>query len=59
VGARDRAVPAAMADRARALLAGPVTAEVIDGAGHDVHLQEPARLAAMISGVLAAGRVSP
>jgi pimeloyl-ACP methyl ester carboxylesterase len=48
-----------MADRARALLAGPVTAEVIDGAGHDVHLQEPARLAAMISGVLAAGRVSP
>jgi pimeloyl-ACP methyl ester carboxylesterase len=46
-----------MADRA--LLADPVTAEVIDGAGHDAHLQEPGRLAAMISGVLAAGRVSP
>jgi pimeloyl-ACP methyl ester carboxylesterase len=58
-GARDRAVPAAMADRARALLAGPVTAEVVGGAGHDVHLQEPARLTAMISEVLAAGRVSP
>jgi pimeloyl-ACP methyl ester carboxylesterase len=58
-GARDRAVPAAMADRAAALLAGPVTAEVIDGAGHDVHLQEPARLRSVISEMLTAGRVSP
>jgi pimeloyl-ACP methyl ester carboxylesterase len=58
-GARDRAVPPAMAGRARALLPGPVTAEVVDGAGHDVHLQAPARLTAMISAVLAAGRVAP
>lgn len=58
-GARDRAVPPEMVGRARALLPGPVTAEVVDGAGHDVHLQEPARLTSMISAVLAAGRVSP
>jgi pimeloyl-ACP methyl ester carboxylesterase len=58
-GARDRAVPPAMVDRARALLPGPVTAEVVDGAGHDVHLQEPARLTSMISAVLAGGTVSP
>jgi pimeloyl-ACP methyl ester carboxylesterase len=48
-----------MVDRARALLPGPVTAEVVDGAGHDVHLQEPARLTSMISAVLAGGTVSP
>jgi pimeloyl-ACP methyl ester carboxylesterase len=57
-GARDRAVPPAMVDRARALLPGPVTAEVVDGAWHDVHLQAPDRLALMISAVLAAGRVA-
>jgi pimeloyl-ACP methyl ester carboxylesterase len=54
-GAGDRAVPPAMAGRAGALLAGPVTAEIIDGAGHDVHLQAPARVGAAIGRVLAAG----
>lgn len=58
-GRDDRAVPPAMAGRAAALLGGPVTTEIVDGAGHDVHLQEPDRLSAAIGAVLAAGTVSP
>jgi pimeloyl-ACP methyl ester carboxylesterase len=58
-GSRDRAVPPAMADRASALLAAPATAEIVDGAGHDVHLLAPDRVSAAIGKVLAAGRVAP
>jgi pimeloyl-ACP methyl ester carboxylesterase len=58
-GRGDRAVPPAMADRAAALLAGPVTTEIVDGAGHDVHLQAPARVGAAIGWVLAAGPAEP
>jgi pimeloyl-ACP methyl ester carboxylesterase len=57
-GRADQAVPPSMVDRARGLLAGPAEAEVVDGAGHDVHLQAPDRLRAMLDRVLdAAGGV--
>lgn len=51
-GSADRAVPAAMVERARALLARPAATEIVDGAGHDVHRQEPGRLSSMIGKVL-------
>jgi pimeloyl-ACP methyl ester carboxylesterase len=58
-GSDDRTVPPAMVSRAGALLARPAAAEIVDGAGHDVLRQAPARLGAMIEDVLAAGRVTP
>jgi pimeloyl-ACP methyl ester carboxylesterase len=51
-GRADQAVPPAVIDQARGLLAGPTTAEVVDGAGHDVHLQAPDRLRATLDRVL-------
>jgi pimeloyl-ACP methyl ester carboxylesterase len=56
-GSADQAVPPSMAGRASALLPAPVVTEVIEGAGHDVHLQAPARLTALVGQVAAAGRV--
>lgn len=51
-GSADRAVPPGMIEKARRLLTAPVTAEIVDGAGHDVHLQAPDRLRAMVENVL-------
>jgi pimeloyl-ACP methyl ester carboxylesterase len=51
-GRTDQAVPPSMIDQARGLLAGPTVAEVVDGAGHDVHLQAPDRLRAALDRVL-------
>lgn len=50
-GSADQAVPASMIDRASALLTAPTAAEVVEGAGHDVHLQAPGRLRAMLDKV--------
>jgi pimeloyl-ACP methyl ester carboxylesterase len=51
-GSADQAVPPSMVDQARRRLTGPVATEVVDGAGHDVHLQAPDRLAAMVEKLL-------
>jgi pimeloyl-ACP methyl ester carboxylesterase len=51
-GGNDRAVPPAMVEKASRLLTVPTTAEVVDGAGHDVHLEAPDRLLAMLEEVI-------
>jgi pimeloyl-ACP methyl ester carboxylesterase len=51
-GSADQPVPPSMVDQARRRLTVPVTTEVVDGAGHDVHLQAPDRLAAMVEKLL-------
>jgi pimeloyl-ACP methyl ester carboxylesterase len=51
-GSADQAVPPSMVDQARRRLTGPVAAEIVDGVGHDVHLQAPDRLAAMVENLL-------
>lgn len=57
-GSADQAVPASMIEKARGLLTALVATEIVGGAGHDVHLQAPGRLGAMIEKVLdAPGRV--
>ena len=57
-GSADQAVPASMIEKARGLLTALVATEIVGGAGHDVHLQAPGRLRAMIGKVLdAPGRV--
>lgn len=57
-GSADQAVPATTIEKVRGLLTVIVDTEIVDGAGHDVHLQAPGRLRAMIEKVLdATGRV--
>lgn len=57
-GSADQAVPASTIEQARGLLSALVDTEIVDGAGHDVHLQAPGPLRAMIEKVLdAPGRV--
>ncbi|HEU5421084.1 MAG TPA: alpha/beta hydrolase [Streptosporangiaceae bacterium] len=56
-GSNDQSVPPSVAGRASALLPAPAVTEVVAGAGHDVHLQAPARLTALVGQVAAAGRV--
>jgi pimeloyl-ACP methyl ester carboxylesterase len=57
-GSADQAVPPSMIEQARRLLTGPVATEVVDGAGHDVHLQAPDRMAAMVEKLVdVSGRV--
>jgi pimeloyl-ACP methyl ester carboxylesterase len=51
-GGNDRAVPPAMVEKASGLLCAPTTADIVEGAGHDVHREAPDRLAAMLSDVL-------
>jgi pimeloyl-ACP methyl ester carboxylesterase len=51
-GSADQAVPPSMAEKAGGLLTAGVTADVVEGAGHDVHLQAPGRLQAMVEKVL-------
>jgi pimeloyl-ACP methyl ester carboxylesterase len=51
-GRDDLAVPSSVAEKASSLLTGGVTADVVEGAGHDVHLQAPGRLEAMVDKVL-------
>jgi len=51
-GGNDRAVPPAMVERASRLLSAPTAADVVEGAGHDVHLEAPDRLLAMLDEVL-------
>jgi pimeloyl-ACP methyl ester carboxylesterase len=58
-GSADRAVPAAMVEQASALLTVPVVAQIVDGAGHDVHLQEPGRLGSMVEKILDAPGMVP
>jgi len=58
-GSADQAVPASMIERARGLLSVPAATDIVDGAGHDVHLQAPDRLRAMVDKVLDASGNSP
>lgn len=51
-GANDRAVPPSMVEKASRLLTVPTAADVVDGAGHDVHLDAPGRLVAMLDEVI-------
>jgi pimeloyl-ACP methyl ester carboxylesterase len=51
-GADDQAVPPTMAGQASSLLTAGVTSDVVEGAGHDVHLQAPGRLQAMLDRAL-------
>jgi pimeloyl-ACP methyl ester carboxylesterase len=53
-GSADLAVPPSMIEKARSVLAVPPAVDVVDGAGHDVHLQAPGRLRAMVDKVLEA-----
>jgi pimeloyl-ACP methyl ester carboxylesterase len=53
-GGNDRAVPPSMVEKASQLLTVPTVADVVDGAGHDVHLEEPGRLVAMLDDVIQA-----
>jgi pimeloyl-ACP methyl ester carboxylesterase len=53
-GGNDRAVPPSMVEKASQLLTVPTVADVVDGAGHDVHLEEPGRLVAMLDEVIQA-----
>jgi pimeloyl-ACP methyl ester carboxylesterase len=52
-GGNDRAVPPSMVEKACRLLTVPTTAEIVEGAGHDVHLEAPGRLVAMLDEVVA------
>jgi len=58
-GGNDRAVPPAMVEKASRLLTAPTTADVVEGAGHDVHLEAPDRLLAMLDEVLRTPRGVP
>jgi pimeloyl-ACP methyl ester carboxylesterase len=58
-GSADRTVPAGMVERASALLTVPVATQIVDGASHDVHLQQPDRLGSMIEKVLDAPGMVP
>jgi len=58
-GGRDQAVPASTIDKVSGLLTTLAAVEVVEGAGHDVHLQAPGSLRAMIEKILAAPRVVP
>jgi len=40
-GADDSAAPAALVSRASSLVGGPVSVDIVDGAGHDIHHQHP------------------
>jgi pimeloyl-ACP methyl ester carboxylesterase len=51
-GGNDRAVPPSMVEKAIRLLTVPTTADVVDGAGHDVHMDAPDRLVAMLDEVM-------
>jgi pimeloyl-ACP methyl ester carboxylesterase len=57
-GSADLAVPASMTSQASALLAAPAVTEIVEGAGHDVHRQAPARLSALVAHVVQAAGVS-
>jgi pimeloyl-ACP methyl ester carboxylesterase len=41
-----------MVERAGRLITAPTTADIVEGAGHDVHLEAPDRLVAMLDKVL-------
>jgi pimeloyl-ACP methyl ester carboxylesterase len=51
-GARDQAVPPAMVEKAGRVLTVPTTVDIVEGAGHDVHLEAPDRLRAVLDKVL-------
>jgi pimeloyl-ACP methyl ester carboxylesterase len=51
-GGRDQAVPPAMTEKAGRLLTAPTTVDIVEGAGHDVHLEAPDRLRAVLDKVL-------
>ena len=51
-GSGDRAVPPSTIEKACRLLTAPTAADVVEGAGHDVHLEAPDRLRAMLDKVL-------
>jgi len=51
-GGNDRAVPPSMVEKASRLLTVPTTVDVVEGAGHDVHLESPGRLVALLGEVL-------
>jgi pimeloyl-ACP methyl ester carboxylesterase len=55
-GSSDQAVPTSTIEKARGLLTTLVAVEIVDGAGHDVHLQAPGPLAAMIEKIIDAPR---
>jgi pimeloyl-ACP methyl ester carboxylesterase len=51
-GGNDRAVPPDMVEKASRLLTAPTAAHIVEGAGHDVHLEAPDRLPAMLDELL-------
>jgi pimeloyl-ACP methyl ester carboxylesterase len=51
-GANDRAVPSSMVEKAGRLLTVPTTVDVVESAGHDVHLEAPGRFVTMLGEVL-------
>lgn len=58
-GSRDQAVPASTIEKVSGLLSTLAAVEIVDGAGHDVHLQAPGSLGAMIEKILEAPRTVP
>ncbi len=54
-GEDDTAAPVATARRAWELVPNPVSFDVVEGSGHDVHRSRPERVRAVVDAVVAAG----
>ena len=54
-GERDAAAPAQIAAEAARILPGPVTVDIVEGAGHDVHRDAPESIVRAVEAVARAG----